>query len=182
MSKKILLLTGSPRRGGNSDLLADAFRKGAQNAGHTVVKYEAGLKRITGCKACNRCYSSGEACVLGDDFNTLAPLMQQSELLVLATPLYWFNFPAQLKAALDKMYALLVGGRESAIRASILLACAETETEADFAGLVKTYELIAGYQHWANAGQLLVPGVLEKGDILKTDALNQAEALGYSLK
>jgi len=76
MSRNILVLTGSPRKGGNSDLLADAFIKGAKAAGNRVDKYETGLKRIVGCKACDRCYSQGEACVFGDDFNALAPLLE----------------------------------------------------------------------------------------------------------
>ncbi|CAB1248738.1 Flavodoxin family protein [Ruminococcaceae bacterium BL-6] len=182
MSKKVLVLTGSPRKGGNSDLMADAFIKGARAAGHTITKYEAGLKKINGCKACNRCYSKGAACVFEDDFNTLAPLMEQSDILVLATPMYWFSFPAQLKAALDKMYALLIGGRQSRIKESILLACAETEEEADFDGLVKTYELIASYQKWMDLAHLLIPSVAEKGDILHTDALKKAEELGLSVR
>ncbi|QAT49584.1 flavodoxin family protein [Caproiciproducens sp. NJN-50] len=182
MSKKILVLTGSPRKEGNSDLMADAFIKGAQAAGNTVKKYETGLKKINGCKACNRCYSKGAACVFGDDFNTLAPLMEQSDMLVLATPMYWFTFPAQLKAALDKMYALLIGGRQSNIKESILLACAETPEKADFDGLVRTYELITSYQKWTDLAHLLIPAVVEKGDILHTDALKRAEELGLSLK
>lgn len=154
MSKKILVLTGSPRKGGNSDLMADAFIKGVQAARNTVAKYETGLKKKGGCKACNKCYSKGEACIFGDDFNTLAPLMEQSDILVIATPMYWFTFPAQLKAALDKMYALFIGGKESNIKGSILLACAETTEEADFDGLAKTYELISAYQKWTDLSHL----------------------------
>ena len=182
MSRNILVLTGSPRKGDNSDLLADAFIKGAKAAGNRVDKYETGLKRIVGCKACDRCYSQGEACVFGDDFNALAPLMEQSDTLVLVTPMYWFTFPTPLKAALDKMYALLVGGRRSNIHESLLLACAETTEEADFEGLVKTYELIGAYQKWTDLAKLLVPGVLKVGDILHTDALLKAEGIGQSLK
>lgn len=181
MGKHILVLTGSPRRNGNSDLLADAFIKGAQAAGHTVTKYETGLKNIGGCKACNQCYSKGQACVFGDDFNALAPLMEQSDVLVIATPMYWFSFPAQLKAALDKMYAFLVAGRKVNIKESILLVCAETTEKAAFNGLVKTYQRIAAYQKWHDLAHLLVPCVAEKGDILSTDALKKAEKLGATL-
>jgi len=182
MSKKVLVLTGSPRRGGNSDLMADAFIKGAQAAGHFVTKFETGLKQINGCQACNKCYSNGKACVFEDDFNTLAPLLEQSEVLVIATPLYWYTFPAQLKAALDKMYALLVGNRQCNIKESILLACAETAEEADFDGLVRTYEITTAYLKWTDLARLLVPSVTEKGDILRTDALQKAEEIGLALK
>lgn len=76
MRKSILVLTGSPRKGDNSDLLAEAFIRGAKTAENRVDKRETGLKRIVGCKACDRCYSQGEACVAGDDFNALAPLLE----------------------------------------------------------------------------------------------------------
>ncbi|MBN7773210.1 flavodoxin family protein [Clostridium aminobutyricum] len=183
MKKRILVLTGSPRKGGNTELLAEAFIKGAEAAGHTVMKYETAVKHIGGCEACNSCYTQeGQACVFKDDFNMLAPMMENCDVIVIATPLYWFTFPAQLKAALDKMYSLLIGGIQSNIKESMLLACAGGAEESDFDGLVKTYELIAAYQNWTDLAHLLVPSVHEKGDILNTHALKKAEELGLSLK
>ncbi|MEN6461430.1 MAG: flavodoxin family protein [Syntrophomonas sp.] len=182
MSKKILVLTGSPRKGGNSDLLADAFIKSAEASGHKVTKFECGHKNIKPCTACNACYSKESACVFGDDFNELAPLLEHSDMIVLATPMYWFTFPAQLKAGLDKMYALLVGGRQSSIQESMLLVCGECGEESDFDGLIKTYQAIAFYEKWKDAGVLVAPAVLEKGDILKTDFLEKAEHMGRAIK
>ncbi len=182
MSKKILVLTGSPRRGGNSDMLADAFMKGAEAAGHEITKFECGRENIRPCVACNACYSKAGACAFGDDFNQLAPLLEHSDMIVLATPMYWFTFPAQLKAGLDKMYALLIGDRRSSIKESMLLACGECEEQSDFDGLVKTYQRIAIYQNWKDAGVLAAPAVLEKGDILKTGFLEKAEQMGRAIK
>ena len=108
MSKQILILTGSPRPNGNSFLLAEAFKKGAEEAGHTVHRFDTAHVEIDGCRACNQCYQHGKACVFDDDFNLLAPHLEKADVLVLATPLYWFSFPAQLKAALDK--AILTDG------------------------------------------------------------------------
>ena len=108
--KNILILTGSPRVGGNSDLMADAFQKGAESAGHKVIRYEAGRNAILPCRACESCFSNGKACVWDDRFsNELAPLIEEADVIVLATPLYWFTFPAQLKAAIDKMYSFIIG-------------------------------------------------------------------------
>lgn len=182
MSKKILVLTGSSRKGGNSDLLADAFMKGAKAAGHEITKFECGHKNIKPCIACNACYSKEGACTFGDDFNELAPLLEQSDMIVLATPMYWFTFPAQLKAGLDKMYALLIGGRQSSIQESMLLACGECEDQSDYEGLIKTYQKIASYQKWKDEGILVASGVLDKGDILKTDFLEKAEQMGLIIK
>lgn len=101
-------------------------------------------------------------------FNELAPLLECSEMVVLVTPLYWFTFPSQLKAGLDKMYALLIGGRQSLIKEGMMLACGECDELADFNGLVSTYRKIALYQKWKDRGILIAPAVFEKGDILNT--------------
>lgn len=182
MSKKILVLTGSPRRKGNSDMLADAFIRGAEAAGHEVTKFESCHKNIKPCLACDSCYSKEGACVFNDGFNELAPLLEYSDMIVIATPMYWFTFPAQIKAGLDKMYALLVGGHQSSIRESMLLVCGECEEQTDYDGILKTYQKIALYQKWKDKGILVVPGVLNKGDILKTGFLEKAEQMGRTIK
>ena len=120
MSKNILILTGSPRPNGNSFILADAFAKGAEAAGHTVRRFDTAPAEIDGCRACNQCFKHGNACVFDDDFNILAPRLEEADVLVLATPLYWFSFPSQLKAALDKLYSLRVGKRSLNIRECVL--------------------------------------------------------------
>ena len=177
MKKNILILTGSPRKDGNSELLADAFRAELEANGHVVTKYSAGKKKIQGCTACQKCYSKGDACVFNDDFNELAPLVENADMLVLATPLYWFSFPAQIKAAIDKMYASYVAKREVKIKETALLVCAETDDRTDFDGIVRSYELICNYLKWENRGILLVSDVDKAGDILKTNALQDARAM-----
>ncbi len=182
MRKKILILTGSPRQNGNSDLLAEAFIEGAKECGHEITKFECGHKNIKPCVACDKCYSKKGACVFDDDFNELAPLLEHSDMIVLATPMYWFTVSAQLKAGLDKMYALLIGEHQSSIQESMLLACGECENQSDFDGLVSTYRKIALYQNWKDKGTLIVPSVFKKGDILKTDFLEKAKQMGQRIK
>lgn len=182
MSKKILVLTGSPRKGGNSDLMADALIRGAKAAGHTVTKFETSFKNIKPCRACNTCFSKGVACSFNDDFNELAPLLEQFDILALVTPLYWYSFPTQLKAAIDKFYALNTGNRPWKITECMLLVCgADTQPES-FAGIIKTYELIASYRKWKDIGQLIVPGVWDKGAIKSTHALADAEQMGRHIQ
>jgi len=182
MSKNVLVLTGSPRDGGNSEMMADAFIKGALAAGHDACKFRTATRGINGCRACNRCFSKGHACAYDDDFNELAPLLEDADVLVLCTPLYWFSFPMQIKAAIDKMYAFHVGKRKTKIKGSMLMVCGEDDDIASFDAIVRTYELIAGYEKWTDLGRLIVPGVNKKGDIERTDALKKAEEMGRSLE
>lgn len=181
MSKNILVLTGSPRQGGNSDKLADAFIAGARQAGHTTVRYATAGKNIKGCIDCKTCFSKGVACSVPDDFNELAPLVEQADMLVFATPLYWFSFPTQLKAAMDKLYAFLIGDRALKIKECALLACAGDDDMSSFDGIEASYRLIARFLNWKDSGTILVPGLHENDDILKTDGLKRAEALGKSI-
>ena len=136
MSKNILVLTGSPRKNGNTDRLAQAFIDGAIEAGHQVQRFDAGRKRINGCTACDACWSKGTACVFTDGFTELEPMLEAADVLVIASPLYWSTFPAQLKAAIDKLYAYVSPACQHPlkIKESALLACGELEGEQIFIG------------------------------------------------
>ncbi|WP_446897665.1 flavodoxin family protein [Clostridium sp. LBM24168] len=181
MKKNILVLTVSPRKGGNSDLMADSFIEGAIKSGHKVTKYETADKHIEGCRACDTCFSNGVACSFQDDFNELASLLEKTDLIVFATPLYLYTFPTKIKAAIDKLYSFIVGQRPLKIKDCMLLVCGEEKDEKKFDGIVKSYELIAVNRGWNDIGKLIVPGVIDKGDIKNTDALEKARELGLSL-
>lgn len=181
MSKNILVLTGSFRRRGNSDLLADAFIDGAKSAGHNVVKFETAEKNIEGCKACDKCFTKGRACFFSDDFNELAPIVMNSDLLVISTPLYWFSFPSKLKAAIDKFYSFLIGNVTLKVKESLLIVCGAAENQEEFQGITKSYESIADYMKWANKGTITVMGMHKKGEVLKTDWLKKIEEIGKNI-
>ncbi|AIF53080.1 flavodoxin family protein [Pelosinus sp. UFO1] len=181
MLKNILVLTGSPRKGGNSDKLADAFIAGAQQAGHTTVKYATADKRIKGCIDCQTCFKKGTACSIPDDFSELAPLLEQADMIVFATPMYWFSFPAQLKAAIDKFYSFLISKRTLKIKDCALLVTGGDKDESNYEGIVTSYKLIARFLGWKDSGVIIVPGLHDKDDILKTDGLKRAEALGKNI-
>ncbi len=179
--KKILVLTGSPRDGGNSDLMADAFIKGARAAGHEVVKVKTAGKNVRGCRACKACYSKGAACVFNDDFNEIAPHLENADAIVMATPVYWYTFPTQLKAVIDKMYALFIGEKPLSGKECVLMACAEEDNTSAFEGMLRSWDMIAALLGWQEKGRLTVPGVNDVGDIKKTDALEKAEKLGREI-
>lgn len=181
MSKNILVLTGSPRKGGNTEKLAAAFIAGAKQAGHTTVLFTTADKHIKGCIDCQTCFSKGNACSIPDDFNDLAPLLEQADMVVFATPLYWFSFPVQLKAAIDKFYAYVIAQRPLKIKECALLVSGGTDDETEFEGIVKSYRLIAEFLNWQDSGVVIVTGLHAKDDILKTDGLKRAETFGKSI-
>ncbi len=183
MEKDILVITGSPRRDGNSELMADAFIKGAQAKGHNVTKFSAGRKTIGGCKACGTCWSKGTACSFQDGFTELEPLLERADVVIFASPLYLFGLSSQIKAPIDKLNAYDSENcmRPLKIKESILLICGACESMDIFSGVISSYRHMAAYMHWEDVGVLAIPQIYEKGAIQKTDALIQAEHMGYSI-
>lgn len=181
--KNILVLTGSPRRNGNSDRMAEAFIKGALSVGHEVVKFDSAAKDIAGCKACKKCWAKGKPCFYRDDFDELTTILEEADVIVYSTPLYWFSFPAQIKAAIDRMYAYAGENCRSPlkIKESYLLVCGADEDIKIFDGIIATYNEIVQYMQWTDKGVLAVPNVQEKGDIDRTNALLKAEEFGKLL-
>lgn len=104
MNKKVLIISSSPRKNGNSDLLAEEFLKGAQEAGHKAKKILLAEKKIKYCKACDTC-QKGKPCVINDDMAKLLQRMIDSDVIVLATPVYFYSMSAQLKTLIDRSYA-----------------------------------------------------------------------------
>lgn len=179
MAQKMVVLTGSPRRKGNSDALADALIRGAEAQGYAVRRFDAAQMDILGCVACNGCYRKKDrACVYKDDFNGLAPHLEKADAIAIVTPLYWYAFPAKLKAAIDKFYALIRGEKPIQGKKSALIVCGADDDAAGFEGIVKSYETIAHYLQWQVVGTLSVTGVDKKGAVGQGDWLARAEALG----
>ena len=127
MGKKVVVITGSPRKGGNSFAMVDAFVDAAEKLGHEVTRFDAAFMKIGGCHACKTCYSAGKACGFNDDFNTIAPAILEADVLVFATPVNWYSIPAQVKAVIDRIYSLVVDGKDIAGKECALIACCEEE-------------------------------------------------------
>ncbi len=102
MSKKVLVLSASPRKGGNSDLLCDQFMLGAREAGNQAEKINLQDKKINFCIGCMDCQSNGGVCVQKDDVAEILDKMVQADVLVMATPIYFYNMNALLKALIDR--------------------------------------------------------------------------------
>ena len=114
MSKKIVVITGSPRKNGNSFAMTEAFISAAEAKGHHVTRFDAALKKVGGCRACETCYSTGKPCTFDDDFNTIAPAILEADTIVFTMPVYWYSIPAQIKGVIDRIFSFVVGGKDIA--------------------------------------------------------------------
>ena len=176
MSKKILVISTSPRKGGNSDALADQFIRGAQEAGNQVEKVSLYDKTIGFCRGCLTCQST-QHCVIQDDANTIVQAMLSADVIVWATPIYYYGMSGQMKTMLDRSNPLFSADYQ--FRDIYLLAAAAENEEHTVQGAV------TGLQGWIDcfegtrlAGTVFAGGVTSVGEIQGHPALTQAYELG----
>lgn len=177
--KKILVLTGSPRLHGNSNFLAERFCDGAQEAGHSVVRFDCARHKIAPCLACNSCGMNGP-CVQKDDFELVRPHIIGADVIAFATPMYYFGFSAQLKTVIDRCYAInsLINGAPKKV--ALLMAYADRNRVKEDT-LVNHFHTLATYMGWQELGCVVAPGVWTAGAIRHTPYPEQAYRLGRSV-
>ena len=137
--------------------------------------------KIGFCHACETCYKTGKACSFDDDFNIIAPAIVDADAVVFSMPVYWYSIPAQIKGVIDKMFSLVVGGKDIAGKECALITCYEEEDMSVMDGVRIPVECTAALNKWNMVGEVLVPGVFEAGTIEKTDGCAQAAALAEKL-
>ena len=174
---KITVITGSPRKNGNTMAMVGAFIKAAEAKGHEVVRFDAAMMHIGGCHACMTCYKTGKACSFDDDFNLIAPHILDADAVVYAMPVYWYSIPAQIKGVIDRVFSMVVGGKPIAGKKMGLICCCEEHDTKVMDGVKIPMERTGALLQWEIAGEVLVPGVLNEGDIAQTDGCAQAAAL-----
>lgn len=174
---KIVVITGSPRKNGNSFAMTEAFIHEAEQRGHSVRRFDAAFLKIGGCHACMTCYKTGKACSFDDDFNDIAPAILEADAVVFTMPVYWYSIPAQIKGAIDRLFSLVVGGKEVAGKKWGLIACCEEDDTTVLDGVRIPMERTAALLQWEMVGEVLIPDVLNVGDIDHTDGCQQAAAL-----
>lgn len=174
---KITVITGSPRKDGNSFAMTEAFIKEAEKKGHTVTRFDAAFMKIGGCHACMTCYKTGKACSFDDDFNIIAPAILDADAVVFTMPVYWYSIPSQIKGVIDRLFSLVVGGKDIAGKKCALITCCEEHDNSVMDGVRIPIERSAALLKWDIVGEVLVPRVLNVGDIQHTDGCSQAAAL-----
>ena len=174
----ILILSGSPRKGGNTELLVEAFAKGA--AKHHVEIISVRDYKVNPCLGCNACFKNEtNTCAQKDDMPVIYEKMGQADMFVIASPVYFYGISAQLKAVIDRLHNP-IRDTFNIKKMALLLVGAATLPEL-FDAILTEYNLCLNFFNLEDAGKVLVRGVKDKGDIKDTDALNEAYTLGLSI-
>lgn len=180
MNKNILVISTSLRKGGNSETLADAFIRGANEAGHHTEKICLYDKTISFCKGCLACQKTGR-CTIHDDADVIAQKMLTADVLVFATPIYYYEMSGQMKTVLDRANPLF--SVDYAFRDIYFLsAAAEDEEDVDARAVNGLGGWIECFPKAHLAGTVFAGGVNGVGEINGHKALQKAYEMGKSLK
>ena len=175
----ILILSGSPRKDGNTEMLVDAFAKGTMEH-HQVEIVSVRDYKVNPCLGCNACFMNDDhTCVQKDDMSAIYEKMNQADMLVIASPVYFYGISAQLKIVIDRFHNPI---RDTfhIKKMALLLVGAATLPEL-FDAILTEYSLCLKYFNIEDAGKILVRGVKDKGDIKGTSFLEDAYQLGISI-
>lgn len=184
MAKNILVLNGSPRPHGNTETLADALLQGASEAGHAGEKVNIRSMDIKPCLGCYQCAAGkGNPCVQKDDMRRVYDALAKADVVVFASPLYWWHFTAQMKTVIDRIFALAAANEmHLPKKEAVLIIAAEDARPENFEQIVPYYQTcLVKNLNWTDRGMLLAGGVNLPGDVEKTPFLKEARKLGASL-
>lgn len=176
---KILIIESSPHKRGSSNLLAEEFIRGAQEAGHETEVFDAGHAELRPCRGCDACGMSG-SCVQKDDMASLRDKIMDSDMAVFVTPLYYFGFSAQMKTVIDRFYSfngqLTAKGLKTA-----LIAAAWDSNDWTMRELKSHYETLCRYLNFKNQGEILGVGCGTVQMTRHTDFPKQSYEFGKSI-
>ena len=178
--KNVMILSTSMRKGGNSDTLANAFAEGAKEAGHQVEKINLYEKEIGFCKGCQNCQKTG-VCVIRDDMSSILKKMETVDVLVFATPIYFYEMSGQMKTFLDRTFPIYPD--KYRFKDVYLLASSASLKEMMMDGAVRGLEgWIACFDHARLAGVVCGTGAIQYGDIkIKEELLKSTFDMGKAI-
>lgn len=176
--KKILIVCGSPRKVGNSDLLASQFAKGAMEAGHTVETIYVRNLQMNYCIGCFACQKNG-VCIQKDDVNGILPKMLQADVICFSTPVYYYSVTGQMKTFIDRMNPLYGRMRDKEFYYMV------TAAEESHAQLDRAIDALQGFADCFDgirvSGRVYGGGATDKGDIIKLPAYQEAYQMGLNV-
>ena len=179
MDKKVLVISASPRKGGNSDLLCDQFIMGTEEAGNKAEKIFLRDYIVNYCRACDACQNNGGICIQDDDMSNILDKMINADVIVLATPVYFYTMNAQLKTLIDRTYARYISISEKEF---YFIATAAVQ---DKNALKRTIESLRGFttvlSDAEEKGIICATGVWKKGDVKGTKFMDEAYQMGKAV-
>lgn len=177
---RIVILVGSMRKGGNTDLLAQAFADGARKS-HDVEIVSVADYKVNPCIGCNSCFSrEGNLCFQQDDMNKIYNKLKDADIVVAASPVYFYGISSQLKAIVDRLHTPM--RNDFKIKKLALLLVGAAALPELFDAILLQYRLILDFFKLEDTGMVLVRGVKDKGDIKGKESLSEAYNLGLSMK
>ncbi|MBQ6752571.1 MAG: flavodoxin family protein [Clostridia bacterium] len=169
---KIAIFNGSPRTE-NTAAMVDAFAEGARAAGHEVEILHVGRMKINGCLGCEYCHTKGEGkCIQQDDLEKIMPAYLESDMIVFASPVYYFSATAQLQAAIQRVYC--IGKPQKATKAALLLSSASPDTGKS---AVVMFENMLGFMGIENVGVCALHGDENKSEAKLAEIRDFAKSL-----
>ena len=153
--------------------------KGAEEKGRLVFRFAFALKQAETSRACTRCGMDGP-CIFNDDFQELRPPLIEADMVVFATPMYYFSISAQMKRVIDRFYAINGQIKGASKKTAFLMTYADTaKKEAE--SMLLHYHTLMDYLGWTSVGEVVASGVWTAGSVRNTDYPQQAYQLGKSL-
>jgi multimeric flavodoxin WrbA len=157
--------------------MADTFAESAKAAGHDVTVKNLSTLKVGPCLGCQYCFTHDGVCIQQDDMNSILNDLAETDMLVLASPIYWFDVTAQTKAFVDRMYAFAKKGFRIKSIAMLLNSGGSNVYDAAEAQL----NAICSYLKWENKGVIKIPEMLEKGSMNTSDKLESVRDFAASL-
>ena len=177
---KIVILEGSPNKNGSTHMLAEQFRKGAEEAGHSVQVIDAAHADIRPCTGCIHCGYEGP-CVQKDDVSEIRQKILDADMLVFATPLYYYGMSAQLKTLIDRFCAFNSSIQRKHMK-SALLSVAWNSDDWTFEALEAHYDTLVRYLNLKDQGRVLGKGCGTPSMTSRSKYLQISYELGRNLR
>ena len=178
MGKKVYVIAGSARKGGNTDILCDEFIRGAQDAGHETEKVYIVDKNISGCVGCFACQKNSGICSVKDDMEELNAKMMEADVIVFASPVYFYTWNSQTKMVVDRSFSI---EKRAQNKTFYLISAASAPSEMYMDTLKLSFQQYIGcFRAGGNkiGGYVFGPGTSDRGDVRHTRAMKAAYEAG----
>lgn len=173
----IVVLSGSPRKGANTDTMVEAFAETAREGSHAVEIVRVASKKIAGCLGCQYCAAHEGTCVQKDDMADVMESLKNADMVLFASPIYWFDITAQEKAVIDRLYAFGATGFPFTKTALLL----DSHSDGVYDAAITAYKVACAYCKWEDQGIVTISGMEERDSMASSPKLEEVRELARKL-